>query len=148
MDATMERCAAAEEQINEFIKNDGRYTLLGSKDITADYMAGLETAITAARGKMASTGQANSGQQPATLNAENAERALITILHAVQAAAKQKHQMLAEDDDVATNFSTAGYLIGERLNPNRQTFLQNAAAMHGKAAVDQLPGYKTADPNA
>ena len=119
---------------------------LATRDITAEYIAGLGTAIAAARAKMSATGQANSGHQPATLNAEDAEdaeRGLIARLRNIQAAAKQKHQMLAEDDDDATNFPTDGYLIGARLNPNRPLLLQNAEALRAKATADALPGYKT-----
>lgn len=50
--------------------------------------------------------------------------------------------MLAEDADAATSFSTEGYLIGQRLNPNRSTFLRNAATLLGKAQTADLPGYK------
>lgn len=116
---------------------------LAIRDITAEYIAGLGTAIAAARAKMSATGQANSGHQPATLNAEDAERGLIARLRNIQAAAKQKHQMLAEDDDATTNFPTDGYLIGARLNPNRALLLQNAETLRTKATADALPGYKT-----
>ena len=116
---------------------------LATRDITAEYLTGLGTAIAAARTKMSATGQANSGHQPATLNAEDAERGLIARLRNIQAAAKQKHQMLAEDDDDATNFPTDGYLIGARLNPNRGLLLQNAETLRAKATADALPGYKT-----
>ena len=92
---------------------------------------------------MASTGQANDGQQPAALNAGDAERALITTLQGIQAAAKQRERMESEDDDPATNFQADGYLIGQRLNPNRGTLLQNAATLLGKAGAEPLPGYKT-----
>jgi hypothetical protein len=51
--------------------------------------------------------------------------------------------MEAEDDDPATNFTTDGYLIGPRLNPNRPKLLQNAATLRGKAESDSLPGYRT-----
>lgn len=116
---------------------------LAGREITAEYVAGLVTLIGTARGKMAQTGQANSGQQPAALNAEEAERALIARLHDIQAAAKQKNKMLAEDDDATTNFPTDGYLIGTRLNANRATLLQNADTLKNKAGADSLPGYKT-----
>jgi hypothetical protein len=116
---------------------------LAGRDITAEYVAGLATLIGTARGKMSATGQANSGQQPAALNADDAERALIARLHDIQSAAKQKHKMLAEDDDAATDFPTDGYLIGTRLNANRATLLQNADTLKNKAATDSLPGYKT-----
>jgi hypothetical protein len=116
---------------------------LAGREITALYITGLTHLISDARAKMASTGQAHSGHQPATLNADDAERALINRLHDIQAAAKQKHRMLSEDDNPATNFSTSGYLIGERLNANRAKLLQNADTLKLKAATDSLPGYKT-----
>jgi hypothetical protein len=94
---------------------------------------------------MSATGQARNGQRPATLNATEAERRLITVFQTVQAAAKQRQRMEAEDEDAATTFSTEGYLIGERLNPNRAALLQNAAALQSKAAADSLPGDKTAE---
>lgn len=122
---------------------DAHQTALATQEITAEYVAGEVGFIAEARAKMAETGQANSGQQPASLNADEAERALITVLQAIQSGAKQKHRMLAEDDDPATNFSTDGYLIGQRLNPNRALLLQNADTLKGKAGTDQLPGFKT-----
>lgn len=33
--------------------------------------------------------------------------------------------------------------LRQRLNPNRATFLQNAATLQGNAATDDLPGFKT-----
>ena len=51
--------------------------------------------------------------------------------------------MESEDDDPATNFQADGYLIGQRLNPNRATLLQNAATLLGKAEAEPLPGFKT-----
>ena len=47
--------------------------------------------------------------------------------------------MTEEDDDPATNFSTDGYLICQRLNPNRVILLQNAETLQGKAAAGALP---------
>jgi len=35
--------------------------------------------------------------------------------------------------------ATACYLIGQRLNPNRGTLLQNAATLLGKAGAEPLP---------
>ena len=116
---------------------------LDGREITAAYVAGLAQAVESARGKMAASGQAQSGQQPSTLNASEAESALITVLQGIQSAAKQRQRMEAEDDDETTNFSTEGYLIGQRLNANRALLLQNAATLLGKARTDALPGYKT-----
>ena len=114
-----------------------------ARDITAAYVDGLAEAIRQAREKTTETGQATDGSEAATSNAGGAERVLVTALQGVQMAAKQKHRMLSEDDNPATNFSTDGYFIGTRLNPNRATLLQNAVALIAKAKVDSLPGYKT-----
>lgn len=122
--------------------DDAHQATLATKDITAEYVTGLQGFIAQARAKMAETGQANSGQQPSSLNAEDAERALITVLQGIQSAAKQRHRMEQEDENPATNFQTDGYLIGQRLNPNRALLLQNADTLKGKAGTDQLPGFK------
>lgn len=121
-----------------------RAAAFASRDITAAYIAGLAEAVAQARAKTSETGQDADQSQAATLSADDAERALITVLQSVQSAAKQKHRMLAEDDDDTTNFSTDGYLIGKRLNANRALLLQNAAALKGKAQTDALPGFGTA----
>ena len=41
---------------------------------------------------------------------------LAAALQKIQSSAKQKHKMLDEDGDPATNFPTDGYLIGTRLD--------------------------------
>lgn len=116
---------------------------LAEREITAEYLGGFSTALQQARVKITATGQASDQAGTATLNAIGAERALLVALQGVQSAAKQKHRMLAEDDDPTTNFSTDGYLIGQRLNPNRATLMQNAATLLAKAKADGLPGYGT-----
>ena len=126
--------AAAKEHAAELLK----------RQITDLYIAGLDTALAAARRKTNETGQATDEAQAETLHATGSELLLITALHGIQSAAKQKHRMLEEDDDPATNFSTAGYLIGRRLNPSRALFLQNAEALIAKATTDDLPGYDAA----
>ncbi|MDB6173986.1 MAG: hypothetical protein JWL59_3297 [Chthoniobacteraceae bacterium] len=130
------------ESILQAARNARHSNALAGREITEDYLAGLESAIAMARLKIAGTGQAQSGQQPATLNASDAERDLITILQGIQSAAKQKHRMLEEED---ATFATDGYLIGLPLNANRATLLQNAATLAAKAGADALPGYKTAE---
>ena len=117
---------------------------LAGRQITADYLAGFATAIGQARTKTSETGQAADNTGAATLNAAGAERDLVVALQGVQSAAKQKHRMLDEDDDPATNFSTDCYLIGQRLNPNRAALLQNADTLIAKARADDLPGYAAA----
>lgn len=114
---------------------------LATRQITTDYLAGFASSFEQARAKTTATGQAGDKTGAATLNATGTERALVIALQGIQSAAKQKHRMLAEDDDPATNFPTDGYLIASRLNPNRAALLQNAATLLTKAAQDQLPGY-------
>ncbi|MEN9574576.1 MAG: hypothetical protein RL514_2431 [Verrucomicrobiota bacterium] len=116
---------------------------LAKLDLDAEWLTGFGTAIAQARGKTAETGQSSDQRHAAKLNADGAERVLIVCLQKIQSAAKQKHRMLAEDDDPETNFPTDGYLIGQRLNPNRDGLLQNAEALILKAKADQLPGHKT-----
>ncbi len=140
--AQVEDIQAAEDIATAAAEDDAK-TPLATRDITEAYVAGLSGFIVQARAKMAETGQANDGQQPATLNADEAERALITVLQGIQSAAKQRERMEQEDDDPATNFKAEGYLIGQRLNKNRALLLQNADTLLGKAKTDNLPGYKT-----
>ncbi|MES2571426.1 MAG: hypothetical protein V4710_15405 [Verrucomicrobiota bacterium] len=97
------------ESILQAGRNARHGAALAGKEITEEYLAGLESAIALARLKIAGTGQAQSGQQPATLNASDAERELITVLQGIQSAAKQKHRMLEEEDNT---FPIDGYLIG------------------------------------
>ena len=116
---------------------------LADKDIDAAYLTGFAAALQQARDKATETGQSGDASEAETMGAAAAERALITALQGIQSAAKQKHRMLAEDGDPATNFSTNGYLIGERLNPNHTGLVQNANALIAKARADSLPGYRT-----
>ena len=116
---------------------------LDKKGIDSAYISGLAGFIEGARLKISQTGQAVDASEAATLNATGEERDLVVALQGIQSAAKQKHRMLAEDDDATTNFSTDGYLIGTRLNANRAILLQNADTLKNKAAADSLPGYKT-----
>ena len=105
------------------------------EEIKAEYIAGLAAAVKEARQKTTESGQAGSGKRAATLNADGAERALITLLQGIQSAAKQKHRMLAEDDEPTTNFSTDGCLIGLSLNPNRASLLPNADTLLARPAA-------------
>lgn len=140
--AQLEDIALAEEILPP-VSDPDRAAAFAGKDITAAYIAGLAEAVAQARLKTATTGQNADQGRAATLNASDAERELLTVLQSIQSAAKQKHRMLAEDDDDSTDFPTDGYLIGQRLNANRALLLQNAATLKGKAESDSLPGYKT-----
>ena len=118
---------------------------LAGRDINDAYLSGLETIIKTARRRISDTGQSTDTSQSANLSATGAERALVIALQGIQSAAKQKHKMLAEDDDPATNFPLSGYLIGTRLNRSHALLLQNADALLGKAKADSLPGYVPAE---
>ena len=113
--------------------------------IAAEYVAGLAATVADARQKTTATGQARGTRRAASLNAKGPARALITVLQGIQSAAKQKQRMAEEDDDPTTNFSTDGYFIGKRLNPNRATLLQNADALLAHARNDALPGIDAAE---
>lgn len=117
---------------------------LAKRDIDAAYLTGLDGIIKTARSRITATGQSSDTAQSANLSATGAERALVIALQGIQSAAKQKHKMLAEDDDPATNFPLDGYLIGKRLNRSHALLLQNADALIGKAKTDALPGYDAA----
>ena len=131
------------EDIHAAASAAGRAAAFAGQDITAEYLAGLATAIAQARAKTTETGQDADAGQAATLNAGDAEKELVVLLQKIQSAAKQKHRMLAEDDDPETNFPIDGYLFGKRLNISRALLLQNAAALKTKAESDSLPGFKT-----
>lgn len=132
----------AEDIHREAIKEPFK-TQLATKDIDAECLDRLGTLASQARAKITETGQASDQRRAAALHATGAERELIKQLQAIQAAAKQKHRMLEADGDPATNLPLDGYLIGSRLNPNRELLIQHADALIAKAKADQLPGYKT-----
>ncbi len=112
-------------------------------DITTAYAAGFADVITETRQRASKSGQNAEDSENATSLTGEAATALHTALQSIQSAAKQKHKMLAEDGDPATNFSTAGYLIGSRLNGSRAGILQSAETLILRATDDNLPGFKT-----
>ncbi len=124
--------------------NPSRSAALAGRQIGADYVAGLATAIGRARDKTSDTGQAGDVSAAATLNATGSERALLVALQGIQSAAKQKKRMLEEAGDATTTFTTDGYLIGARLNPSHAVLLQGAETLIKKAKSDALPGYDAA----
>jgi hypothetical protein len=117
---------------------------LATEEIPPEYVTGLADLLRQARDKITETGQGGDAKQTATLRLTGKARILYTALQGIQSAAKQKKRMADEDDDPATTFSTAGYLIGARLNPSRELFIQNADALIAKAKADALPGYTAA----
>lgn len=114
-----------------------------SRDITPTWLSGLAAALAEARRRATATGQQVGEAKQATSDATKAATKLCTALKQIQSAAKQKHQMLAEDGDPETNFPTDGYLIGTRLDASRAILRQSADALIARAKADSLPGYKT-----
>jgi hypothetical protein len=118
-------------------------TEMTERDITAEWLDRLAAVIAEARQRSSGTGHGTSGSKNATTATEGAAKNLVTALKQIQSAAKQKHRMLAEDDDPETNFPTDGYLISRRLDASRALLLQNAAALIARAKADSLPGFRT-----
>ena len=112
-------------------------------DITTAYADSFAAVIAETRQRASESGQNTEDSQTATTETGAAATALHTALQSIQSAAKQKHKMLAEDGDPATNFPTDGYLIGSRLNGSRASLLQSAEALIARATADGLPGFKT-----
>jgi hypothetical protein len=118
---------------------------LNLQDITADYINGFESAIGEARTRSTQAGTGTDTVKTATSESAKAAATLHTALQKIQSSAKQKHRMLAEDGDPATNFHLDGYLIGVRLNASRALLLQSAETLLSRAAADDLPGFRTPD---
>ncbi len=116
---------------------------LDEQDITTLYLDGFDAAVMEARARASETGQAREDAKAATELTGQAATALVTTLQKIQSAAKQKHKMLDEDGDPATNFPTDGYLIGTRLNASRAVLLQSGDTLIARAKADSLPGFKT-----
>jgi hypothetical protein len=85
---------------------------LDEQDITALYLDGFDTVVKESRQRASESGQAKEDSKAATDLAGQAATDLVTALQQIQSSAKQKHKMLDEDGDPATNFPTDGYLIG------------------------------------
>lgn len=116
---------------------------LAEQDITTVYLDGFAAAVTEARTRASETGQAREDAKAATELTGQAAGLLLTALQKIQSAAKQKHKMLDEDGDPATNFPADGYLIGTRLNASRAVLLQSGDSLVARAKADSLPGFKT-----
>jgi hypothetical protein len=121
---------------------------LEEQDITAAYLAGFSQMVAEARQRATQSGHGHEESRQATASAIKAAAELHTALQRVQSAAKQKHKMLAEDGDPATDFPTDGYLIGSRLNGSRAALLQSAETLIARAKTDSLPGFKTPEKTA
>lgn len=115
------------------------------QDLDAKWLGDYAALIKEARRRATLTGLGAVESKQATEESNDAEAKLVTGLKRIQSAAKQKHQMLAEDGDPATNFPTDGYLIGTRLDVSRTVLIQSADALLVRAGADSLPGFKTPD---
>lgn len=142
--AQLEDLDTAEDVLRELRKEPFTSLVAAKRDLLPEWQQAYADLLAEARAKTTLTGQGKGKKKAAKLNADGTERVLLTALQGIQSAAKQKHRMMAEDDDPATNFPLDGYLINARLNPNRASLLQNAESLLAKALADALPGHKTA----
>ncbi|MBE2286698.1 MAG: hypothetical protein IAE77_24795 [Prosthecobacter sp.] len=122
----------------------GHAAELTEQDIDDAYLNGLTVLTVETRRRIAEAAGNGDASEAATAEARAAEKVLFQGLQHIQSAARQKHKMLAEDDDPETNSPLDGYLIGLRPNPSRTLLLQTAEMLIGKAKADSLPGFKTA----
>jgi hypothetical protein len=118
---------------------------MDEQDITAEWLAKFKEALAECRLRSTNAGQEADESEQATAAAIAAAKNLTIALQAIQASAKQKHQMLAEDGDPATNFPLDGYLIGSRIDANRSILIQSANTLITRAKADSLPGHKSAE---
>jgi hypothetical protein len=132
---------ALAESIETVARQDA--AAMEEQDITPAYLDGLADVITEARNRASDSGQSGEDSKEATAVMKKSAATLLAALQKIQCSAKQKHKMLDEDGDPTTNFSTAGYLIGTRLDASRSTFLQSAATLIIRIKEDSLPGFKT-----
>lgn len=102
----------------------GHIAAMTEQDITPTWLDSFEAALQESRDRSTDASHGGDESKLATAAAARAAKALTIGLQKIQSAAKQKHKMLAEDGDPATNFPTDGYLIGSRLNGSRANLLQ------------------------
>ena len=107
--------------------------LLAVREITAAEVTQLVADILTCRQTAAAASQSTTGKVVATGAEHLAETNLMTALHEVQAAARQKY---ARTNPAQMN----DYLVGHRLNPNQATFKQSVQAIIKKLGSDTLPG--------
>jgi hypothetical protein len=106
---------------------------LAVREITAAQVTQLVADILACRQTAAAASQSTTGKTVATDAMHTAETSLLTALHEVQAAARQKY---ARTSPAMMN----DYLVGHRLNPNQATFKESVQAIITKLGTDALPG--------
>jgi hypothetical protein len=106
---------------------------LAVREITAAQVTQLVADILTCRQTAAAASQSTTAKTVATSAMHTAETSLLTALHEVQAAARQKY---ARTNPAMMN----DYLVGHRLNPNQATFKQSVQAIIKKLGTDTLPG--------
>ena len=106
---------------------------LAVREITAAEVTQLVADILTCRQTAAAATQSSTGKRVATDAMHTAETNLLTALHEVQAAARQKY---ARTNPTQMN----DYMVGHRLNPNQATFKQSVQAIIKKLGSDTLPG--------
>jgi hypothetical protein len=107
--------------------------LLAAREITDACVAQLVSDILACRDLGATAVQSTTGKTVATHVADTAETNLMTAIHEVQAAARQKY---ARTNPVVKH----DYMVSQRINENQATFKQSVQAIIKKLAGDTLPG--------
>ena len=106
---------------------------LAVREITAAEVTQLVDDILTCRQTAAAATQSSTGKRVATDAMHAAETNLLTALHEVQAAARQKY---ARTNPTQMN----DYMVGHNLNPNQATFKQSVQAIIKKLGSDTLPG--------
>ena len=106
---------------------------LAVREITAAEVTQLVADILTCRQTAAAATQSTTGRKVATNAMHTAETSLLTALHEVQAAARQKY---ARTNPTALD----DYMVGHILNPNQATFKESVQAIIKKLGTDTLPG--------
>jgi hypothetical protein len=106
---------------------------LALREITATYVTQLVADILACRQTGATAAQATTGKAVATDAEHTAETSLLTAIHEVQAAARQKY---ARTNPVVMH----DYMVSQRITQNQGTLKQAVEAIIKKLAGDTLPG--------
>ena len=103
------------------------------REITAAIVTQLVADIKACRQTGATAAQSTTGKTVATDVEHIAETNLMTAIHEVQAAARQKY---ARTNPVVMH----DYLVSQRINANQGTFKESVQAIITKLGSDTLPG--------
>jgi hypothetical protein len=112
-------------------------TALGKREIGAEFVAGLQTQVDAARVKANEVLQHSTAAQTATAAEVAAAKLLLAALREAQTAAKQRY---ARTNRIALR----DYFVGRPLNGTRHNLQQTSQTILAKAADDDLPGFTAA----